>query len=140
MNTVREAKLVKGDGTSVAGSAALEGKTIVCFYFSAHWCPPCKAFTPVLKDFYEEVSQLGVEIIFVSSDRSQQEMESYMKESHGSWLAVEHGSDVAQQLKHNFGISGIPALIVCRADGTLISKNGRTEVQTAGPQALTNWK
>merc|ERR1711877_15815 len=108
MNTVREAKLVKGDGTSVDGSAALEGKTIVCFYFSAHWCPPCRAFTPVLKDFYEETEEEGVEIIFVSSDRSPADMVSYMKESHGDWLAVEHGSEVAQGLKQKFGVSGIP--------------------------------
>ena len=29
-----------------------EGKKVVCFYFSAHFCPPCKTFTPVLADFY----------------------------------------------------------------------------------------
>ena len=38
----------------------------------------------------------GVEIIFVSSDRSPADMVSYMKESHGDWLAVEHGSELGQ--------------------------------------------
>ena len=38
----------------------------------------------------------GVEIIFVSSDRSPADMVSYMKESHGNWLAVEHGSELGQ--------------------------------------------
>jgi thiol-disulfide isomerase/thioredoxin len=28
---------------------------LVLYYFSAHWCPPCRQFTPLLKDFYEEV-------------------------------------------------------------------------------------
>ena len=26
---------------------------LVLYYFSAHWCPPCRQFTPMLKDFYE---------------------------------------------------------------------------------------
>jgi hypothetical protein len=42
------------------------------------------------------VESEGVEIIFVSSDRSPADMVSYMKESHGDWLAVEHGSELGQ--------------------------------------------
>ena len=88
----------------------------------------------------QEVSDSGVEIIFVSSDRSPDEMKDYMKESHGSWLSVEHGSELSQALKQHFGISGIPALVVCKADGTVVTKNGRQDVQTKGPQAVQNWK
>jgi len=127
------------DGAKVPAEQALAGKTIVCFYFSAHWCPPCRQFTPILKDFYEEVSEEGVEVVFVSSDRSEEEMKSYLKE-HGNWSAVEHNSNLASTLKTKFGISGIPALIVCRNDGTVITKSGRQDVQTAGPQALQRWK
>ena len=90
--------------------------------------------------FLKEVEGQGVEIIFVSSDRSSDEMKNYMKESHGSWLAVEHNSDLGQSLKAKFGISGIPALIVCKKDGTVITKNGRQDVQTVGPQAVQRWK
>ena len=43
-----------GDFTQVSADSCLAGKKIVCFYFSAHWCPPCRAFTPMLKDAYEE--------------------------------------------------------------------------------------
>jgi len=139
MGLLAGAKLRKG-GNSISAEEALINKGIICFYFSAHWCPPCRQFTPILKDFYEEVGELGVEVIFVSSDRSASEMVNYMKELHGDWLAVEHDSNLAQALKTKFGISGIPALIVCRKDGTLITKSGRQDVQTAGPQALQRWK
>ena len=38
------------DDTSVKNSK------VVCLYFSASWCPPCKAFTPMLEEFYNEVN------------------------------------------------------------------------------------
>ena len=48
--------LVRADGTNVSADQVLGNKRIVLFYFSAHWCPPCRMFTPMLKDFYD-VSQ-----------------------------------------------------------------------------------
>lgn len=81
-----------------------------------------------------------MEIIFVSSDRSQSDMESYMKESHGDWLAVEHGSSLASDLKNKFGVSGIPSLIVLKSDGKLITKDGRNAVASKGPAAIQDWK
>ena len=45
----------------------------------------------------------GLEIVFVSSDRSPEDMTSYMKESHGDWLAVPHNSAVANDLKQKYG-------------------------------------
>ena len=52
------------------------------------------------------------EIIFVSSDQSQKDMLSYMKESHGDWWAVEHGSATAEALSTHYKIRSIPTLIV----------------------------
>ena len=83
----------------------------------------------------------GVEIIFVSSDRSPEDMVDYMKESHGDWLAMPHGSEVGQELKKKFGVTGIPCLVVLKgADGTLITKEGRNAVQAKGPAAVKEWK
>ena len=45
----------------------------------------------------------GLEIVFISSDRSPEDMTSYMKESHGDWLAVPHNSAVANDLKQKYG-------------------------------------
>ena len=53
MDSLSTTNLIKSDGTSVPATSALEGKDIVLYYFSAHWCPPCRQFTPMLKDFYE---------------------------------------------------------------------------------------
>ena len=32
--------------------SSLQGKSVVGLYFSAHWCPPCKGFTPQLAKKY----------------------------------------------------------------------------------------
>ena len=87
-------KKLEGDWNEVSADSSLEGKKVVAFYFSAHWCPPCRAFTPILKDAYEEYlkESSDIEIVFVSSDRSLEDMKEYMKSSHGKWLAIPHNS------------------------------------------------
>ncbi len=46
-------------------------KKIVGIYFSAHWCPPCRGFTPVLAKAYNELQaqNKAFEIVFLSSDQ-----------------------------------------------------------------------
>merc|ERR1712154_436168 len=104
MESIKTETLIKADGSKVLGSEALAEKSIVCLYFSAHWCPPCRGFTPVLKDFYEEAKEQGVEIIFVSSDEDSNAMMSYMKESHGDWYALEHKSKLKDTLDQKYGV------------------------------------
>ena len=43
--------LIDGSGTTIK-NPGLENKEYVLLYFSAHWCPPCRAFTPQLVEFY----------------------------------------------------------------------------------------
>ena len=38
-------------------SKALNGKKTVALYFSAHWCPPCRGFTPQLAGWYKQAWQ-----------------------------------------------------------------------------------
>jgi thiol-disulfide isomerase/thioredoxin len=118
----------------------LAGKT-VAIYFSAHWCPPCRAFSPILVDFYNEAQKAGkpLEIVFVSSDRSEREMYDYMKGAKMPWLAVEFGDDYIGQLKTRFGIKGIPALIVVDSEGKLVTKDGRGDVKKLGVRAFNVW-
>ena len=45
----------------------LAGKEVIGLYFSAHWCPPCRGFTPQLGKFYDQIKDAkNFEIIFVS--------------------------------------------------------------------------
>ena len=53
MDILKKINLIKADGTKKPASEVFAGKEFICIYFSGHWCPPCRGFTPILKDFYE---------------------------------------------------------------------------------------
>src|ERR1700720_964634 len=60
-NGIRE--LVKGDLISLRDGALghfddeeLEKKKLIALYFSAHWCAPCRKFTPKLVEYYNRVA------------------------------------------------------------------------------------
>ena len=65
-------KLHSKDG-EIDTATALKDK-VVGIYFSAHWCPPCRSFTPELAKTYKlltEEQQKDFEIVFVSSDNDE---------------------------------------------------------------------
>ena len=67
---------------------------------SAHWCPPCRGFTPKLVELYNTMKASGrddFEFIFVSSDRDE----------------------------GGFRVEGIPTLVTISPDGTIVNKSAR---------------
>ena len=64
--------------SSSGGSTDVTGKAVL-FYFSAHWCGPCRQFTPALARFYQKHHK-EMAVVFVSADRSEGEMEKYYSE------------------------------------------------------------
>lgn len=127
---------VRQDGSKV-GKDAIAGKTLG-LYFSAHWCPPCRGFTPVLKEFYAAYSAKdpNFEIIFVSSDKEESAMLDYFKNDHGNYLALPFEKrKEKEELSKMFGVEGIPTFAVVSADGKTISANARGKVQ-AGADAV----
>ena len=83
-------KLVNKQGEPVDINCLGGNKSVVGLYFSAHWCQPCRSFTPELVTFYNKVKQSEsgkcFEIVFVSSDKTAEEFEGYYGEM--PWLAL----------------------------------------------------
>ena len=69
------------------------GKTIG-FYFSAHWCPPCRAFTPKLAEIYKEAQAISksFRIVFVSSDRDEDSFKEYRSTMPWPAVPLNHGA------------------------------------------------
>jgi len=123
------ASFVNPTGAEVEPSAVLEHEYIF-LYFSAHWCGPCRAFTPELIKWYNKYhAAKNFELVFVSWDRDPAQFSEY----HGSmpWPALTYQHPYVSQLNELFEVDGIPTLILIKADGTLVTKNARSGVTDA---------
>jgi len=123
---------LKGDST--VGLEAIQGKTLG-IYFSAHWCPPCRGFTPTLAKWYAGLKgELGdkFEIIFASSDRDEASFKQYYQEmiaAGGEWLALPYENRKGKEdLSSRFGVQGIPSFVIVDPEGKLINDGGRSVV------------
>ncbi|XP_076462942.1 nucleoredoxin-like protein 2 [Babylonia areolata] len=122
------------------GEDALQDK-VVGLFFSASWCPPCQHFVPALRDVYDELVQREepFEVVFVSMDKSKEEMLDYYREKQGKWLALKYGDPMKESLVEKFHVSVIPKLIVLRPDGEVITTKGRKDVQDKGLISFRAW-
>ena len=121
---------------------------LIGIYFSAHWCPPCRGFTPILSKFYNVVNKKNkkIEIIFISFDREEKGYKEYYESM--PWLSFPFKNEQKIRVAKDFEINGIPAFLVFDKNGKLIDYDGRTTVQMnfkndsgedIGSQILEKW-
>lgn len=122
-------EFLKNDGDAVEVDELRAANTHIGLYFNAHWCPPCRGFTPELVKTYEKVRAAGhrFEIVFVSSDRSAADFKEYFKDM--PWLAIPNGDKRKEKLSAHFEVEGIPTFVVLDAKtGEVVNGNARGAV------------
>eukprot|EP00326_Haptolina_ericina_P001319 CAMPEP_0181225742 /NCGR_PEP_ID=MMETSP1096-20121128/31868_1 /TAXON_ID=156174 ORGANISM="Chrysochromulina ericina, Strain CCMP281" /NCGR_SAMPLE_ID=MMETSP1096 /ASSEMBLY_ACC=CAM_ASM_000453 /LENGTH=427 /DNA_ID=CAMNT_0023319003 /DNA_START=53 /DNA_END=1336 /DNA_ORIENTATION=+ len=125
--------------TPITLKEAVKTAPLVGLYFSAHWCGPCRGFTPKLVTFHQMLNEEGVHfpILFASSDRDEAAFQDYFKEM--PWLAFPYGDSRIAALKAKFAVSGIPWLVVLDTEGNLVVNEADEDVSAKGPQAYQEW-
>jgi nucleoredoxin len=107
-------------------------------YFSAHWCGPCRSFTPKLVDYYRD-NQGGqlFQVLFISSDHSDREMLNYMKDTQMPWPAVIYHSEARKLLQLQYSGQGIPQLVLLDRKGNILADSFKGR-KYLGPQHVLN--
>ena len=104
--------------------------TFVGLYFSASWCGACVHCTPELAKVYSAMqlateksgkSTSKFEIVFISSDRTEQEFQTYFEQM--PWLALPFGHAHSKMLEQHFKVSGIPRLVIVGPDGKIVNSD-----------------
>lgn len=110
-------------------------------YFSAHWCPPCRGFTPKLGMFYDAVNaqHKQVEIIYISRDKNPDQYNEYYSEMPWVALPYEDKARVAA-LGNRYQVQQIPALLLIDDHGVMKRNTCRVDVTNKGPSCLADWE
>jgi thiol-disulfide isomerase/thioredoxin len=109
--------------------ASLKGKPVVVFLW-AHWCPDCKAMSPVLDEMRQTYAASGLAIIsptqrygYVAKRAPappDQELAyiRQIRQEHYPWMA-ENTVPVSGELFTRYGVSTTPTLVFINRDGTV---------------------
>ncbi|KPI82903.1 tryparedoxin-like protein [Leptomonas seymouri] len=140
-----ELKLLRKDGSTILAAHALRNAEFVLVYFSAHWCPPCRSFTPLLKEFYEtHHERKNFEVVFMSFDKSEKEMLNYFKAAHGDYycLPFEDAASMKAVWSNSYGFQTIPTLLVFGNNNPrrLVTKCGRDMVAKDPNAEMFPWQ
>ncbi|CAF4929634.1 unnamed protein product [Rotaria sp. Silwood1] len=107
----------------------------------AHWCPPCRNFTPKLAEIYKRVqSELHekLDIVFVSHDENENMFNEYFTEM--PWKALSFSDrDRFMTLSKKFEVCGIPSLVVLTPSWDVLAMDGVEEVRSVSEEALRMW-
>ena len=133
-NSLKDGTLLRsGQEQPVPLEDALGGKEFILLYASAHWCGPCRQFTPMLAAWYKG-AQDNVEVVFLSADHDENGFKSYFR-SH-PWMAVDYDDDARESLMASIKVSSIPRLVVLSGStGKIIEDNA-----VGKPLDINRWR
>ncbi len=112
-------------------STDLKGKTVklsevkseyTLLVFWATWCPHCTKLIPELKKIYLPNNNEKLEIIAVSLDESQPELEKFLKEGGYDWINISDFKKWKGDIVQQYDIFATPTMLLLSKDGTIIAK------------------
>lgn len=97
------------------------------FYYTASWCGPCHEYTPSLVKFYKANKNPNFELIVITSDTDEKDMEEYAKEKKMPWLFLEMKKVKNFEKAFPHAVTGIPSVITCDLKGNIVSRTESIE-------------
>jgi len=131
------------DGNFKAAPLKDSPAKIKLLYFSAHWCPPCRAFTPKLAEFYKKANKDSkrIEIVFISWDKDEKSFKEYFATM--PWLSLEFSDPAHKNLPKGYNIKGIPTLVLIDDEGNSLNAQARSDVEPSTAdveKVLAKWQ
>ncbi|CAP22932.2 Protein CBR-TRX-3 [Caenorhabditis briggsae] len=118
------------DGSMVDAGEHLKGK-IVVLYFSASWCGPCRQFTPIMKELYQQIAATNqpIEVILLSRDYMRFQLDEYYEKQGCSWGVVPLRDPIIEKCLEKYDVKALPSCRVVDEFGNCLDANARHHVE-----------
>ena len=114
-------KLLTVDGKEIElGSFAKDRVTLLVF--GATWCPACRHEIPILKEYYSELKDDGLNVLGIDIKESVKKVKSLIEKMQINYpVVLDSSADVARLYK----VVGIPLNIILDKNGVIVYKENR---------------
>lgn len=115
--------VVTSDGT-VVDNNSLRGKpSLICFFRTT--CPDCQQEFPTLQRIYDDFK--SVQVILISVGQENAPIAEYWSANN---LTLPYSAQQDKTIAQTFGVSSIPQVYVCSADGVVRYLHGDSPIAT----------
>ena len=114
-------KLLTVDGKEIElGSFAKDKVTLLVF--GATWCPSCRHEIPILKEYYSELKDGGLNVLAIDIKESVKKVKSLIEKMQINYpVVLDSSADVARLYK----VVGIPLNIILDKNGVIVYKENK---------------
>ncbi len=114
-------KLLTVDGKEIELESFAKDK-VTLLVFGATWCPACRHEIPLLKEYYSEFKDKGLNVLSIDIQESAKKVKSLIKKKGINYpVVLDSNADVARLYK----VIGIPLNIVLDKNGVIVYKANR---------------
>ena len=109
------------DGKEIGLDSFAKDK-VTLLVFGATWCPSCRHEIPLLKEFYTELKDKGLNVLSIDIQESAKKVKSLVDKKKINYpVVLDSKADVARLYK----VIGIPLNIVLDKNGVIVYKDNR---------------
>jgi len=114
-------KLLTVDGKEI-DLEIFAGDKVTLLVFGATWCPACRHEVPILKEYYSELKDDGLNVLGIDIQESVEKVKSFIEKMKINYpVVLDSSADIARLYK----VVGIPLNIILDKNGVIVYKENK---------------
>ena len=114
-------KLSTVDGKELELESFAKDK-VTLLVFGATWCPACRHEIPILKEYYNELKDDGLNVLNIDIQESEKKVKSFVEKQQINYpVVLDSNAKVAMLYK----VVGIPLNVILDKNGVIVYKENR---------------